>query len=163
MHAVRRFFDYVRSHRRQSVMTAIAAVVALGGGMAAGALTAGSPSRASASPPGTAQTPSTTAQANSLRVGVRQLRELRGTITSTSGSTWTIQTRGDRVFKVQITSSTRFDPRAVPSKLVVGARVVVRGRWDGSAFTAARVGLARRPPAAGANPATPNPGPSAAT
>ncbi|MEO7016747.1 MAG: DUF5666 domain-containing protein [Leifsonia sp.] len=96
-----------------------------------------------------------------------QVAMVRGTITSISGDTWTIDTQRGASVTVQVTSSTQFgtpNQTQSASDFAVGDGVIVLGTRSGNTVTAIRVlGLSsfKQPlPATPGTPVTPGPSPS---
>jgi len=149
MSRIRRYFS---AHRWLTVAVAGTAVLALGAGVAYGAVGGGgATSVASGSPTTTPTTTSPTGQASGPSAGskasTRRRREFRATITAISGSTWTVHTRSGVTVTLLVTSTTKFGTRAAPSaqsSFAVGAEVGVVGvRTGRDAVTASRVAVAR--------------------
>jgi hypothetical protein len=96
-----------------------------------------------------------------------QLTVVRGTITSISGSTWTVDTQRGVSLTVQVTSSTQFGTpvqAGSASDFVVGQEVIVVGSRSGDTVTADRVldltSFKQQLPATPGTPVTPGPSPS---
>ena len=95
-----------------------------------------------------------------------QLAAVRGTITSISGDTWTIDTQRGASITVQTTSTTEFStPNQTQSAtdFAVGDEVIVLGTRSGDTVTAIRVlGLSslKQPLPTPGTPVTPGPSPS---
>ncbi len=142
---MRRITDFLRSHTRGTVITAVGLVVALGGGIAAAALTSGPSSNAAATAaPTTSTTVPATPGRGSAAAGshARARHVVRGTVTAIGPTSWTIKTAAGLPVTIQISSSTHFGPRVVPSRIAVGDDVVVAGVRSGATVTAARIRLA---------------------
>ena len=96
-----------------------------------------------------------------------QIAMVRGTITSISGDTWTIDTQRGVSLSVQVTSSTEFgtpNQTQSASDFAVGDEVIVLGARSGDTVTAIRVlGVSsfKQPlPTTPGTPVTPGPSPS---
>ncbi len=96
-----------------------------------------------------------------------QVAVVRGTITSISGDSWTIDTQRGVSITVQLTSSTEFgtpNQSQSASDFAVGDEVIVLGSRSGDTVTAIRVlGLSsfKQPlPTTPGTPVTPGPSPS---
>lgn len=120
------------SHRRRLVWTGVAALVACGTGIAAGAWTAASPAHATAS-----ATPAAAVGTAAKSQRSPHLARVRGKITAESGNNWTLQTAKGATITVVITPTTRIGKR-----VAAGDEVVVRGQRNGSTITAIRIRLA---------------------
>ena len=96
-----------------------------------------------------------------------QVAVVRGTITSISGTTWTIDTQRGVSVTVEVTSSTQFGTpvqAGSASDFAVGQQVIVVGSRSGDTITADRVldlsGLKQPLPTSPGTPVTPGPSPS---
>jgi hypothetical protein len=153
---MRRIVDSLRYHARRRGVIPVAVLAALGAGVAAGALTAGSGS-SPASAPAAATTTTTPPSPAPAASSTRHVRHgVRGRVTAISATSWTVQTAAGQTVTVEITSSTHFGPRVVPTKIAVGDQIVVIGSGSGATVTASRIGMAPHlsAPAAALTPTT---------
>ncbi|NEN05751.1 hypothetical protein G3T36_07680 [Diaminobutyricibacter tongyongensis] len=96
-----------------------------------------------------------------------QLTVVRGTITSISGSTWTVDTQRGVSLTVEVTSSTQFGTpvqSGSASDFAVGQEIIVVGSRSGDTVTADRVldltSFKQQLPTTPGTPVTPGPSPS---
>ena len=69
-------------------------------------------------------------------------RPIMGTIATENGDAWTIDAMGGRTVTVNLTPTTTFGTKAQAQQkadMIVGDRVIVRGRTDGDTVTATQV------------------------
>ncbi|MDE3207161.1 MAG: hypothetical protein KGQ66_23400 [Acidobacteriota bacterium] len=175
---MRRILSFFRSGRIPMGVAAAAGIVAVGGGVAIGALTANSSSPAAT--PAAATAPTTTPPATAPAAGsagsagsavpaagkkTGNHHVLRGTVTAVSASTWTLQTDAGQTLSVEVTSQTRLGKALEAGPPAVGTRIVVvysgadptATATAGTSITALRIGLGRPAGTAGGGTSVPAP------
>ncbi len=178
---MRRILSFFRSGRIPMGVAAAAGIVAVGGGVALGAVTANpsspvtTPASAAApttNPPmtspaaGSAGAAASAGPAAGEKAGSHHV--LRGTITAVSTSTWTLQTDSGQTLSVEVTSQTHMGkalqagPPAVGTRIVVVYSGAVPTTTAGTSVTALRIGLARPAGTAGGGATAPTTTPTTA-